>query len=85
MMMMIALSNTYQWSTALIIEGLEMIINIDQSNYLKDAGDTAGIRMVVHNGTRIPFPEDEGITVSPGHSTSVGIHKVIGHSFWLYF
>lgn len=53
-----------------------MIINIGQGNYVKDAGDTAGIRMVVHTGTRMPFPEDEGITISPGHSTSIGLQKV---------
>jgi hypothetical protein len=53
-----------------------MIINIGQGNYVKDAGDTAGMRMVVHTGTRMPFPEDEGITISPGHSTSIGLQKV---------
>jgi len=53
-----------------------MIVNIDQSNYVKDAGETAGIRLVVHTGDRMPFPEDEGITVSPGHSTSIGLQKV---------
>jgi len=53
-----------------------MTINIDQADYVKDAGDTAGIRVVVHQGDRIPFPEDEGLTVSPGHSTSIGLQKV---------
>jgi len=56
--------------------GLEMIVNIDQANYVKDAGETAGIRLVVHGANRMPFPEDEGITVSPGHSTSIGLQKV---------
>lgn len=53
-----------------------MIMNIDQASYVKDAGDTAGVRMVIHSGSRMPFPEDEGITVSPGHSTSIGLKKV---------
>jgi len=53
-----------------------MIVNIDQANYVKDAGETAGIRLVVHPGNRMPFPEDEGMTVSPGHSTSIGLQKV---------
>ena len=53
-----------------------MILNIDQANYVKDAGETAGIRLVVHSGDRMPFPEDEGTTVSPGHSTSIGLQKV---------
>ena len=60
--------------------GMEMIVNIDQPNYVKDAGETAGIRLVVHNGDRMPFPEDEGITVSPGHSTSLGLQKVRTHT-----
>ena len=62
------------------VVGLEMIVNIDQANYVKDAGETAGIRLVVHNGDRMPFPEDEGITVSPGHSTSIGLQKVSSHT-----
>jgi len=56
--------------------GLEMIVNIDQANYVKDAGETAGIRLVVHTGDKMPFPEDEGMMVSPGHSTSIGLQKV---------
>jgi len=59
-----------------IVAGLEILVNIDQENYVKDAGETAGIRIVVHNGDRMPFPEDEGMTVSPGHSTSIGLQKV---------
>lgn len=53
-----------------------MIINIDQDDYVKEVGDTAGIRMVTHPQTRMPFPEDEGITISPGHSTSIGLRQV---------
>ena len=53
-----------------------MIINIDQDDYVKEVGDTAGIRLVVHPQNRMPFPEDEGITVSPGHSTSIGLRQV---------
>ena len=62
------------------VAGLEMIVNIDQANYVKDAGETAGIRLVVHTGDRMPFPEDEGITVSPGHSSSIGLQKVSNSS-----
>jgi len=41
-----------------------------------NAGDTAGVRVVVHSATYMPFPEDEGVTVSPGHSTSIGLQMV---------
>ena len=53
-----------------------MILNVNQKEYLPKLLDTAGIRLVVHEPGRIPFPEDEGITASPGYSTSVGIRKV---------
>ena len=53
-----------------------MIVNIEQEDYVKEVGDTAGIRLVVHPQNRMPFPEDEGITVSPGHSTSIGLRQV---------
>ena len=52
-----------------------MTINIDQADYVADAGDTAGIRVLVHNGNQMPFPEDDGLIVSSGHSTSVGLQK----------
>ncbi|ELU13553.1 hypothetical protein CAPTEDRAFT_63286, partial [Capitella teleta] len=68
-----AVATTQQVST---VERLHMIINIDQDDYVKEVGDTAGIRMVAHPQTRMPFPEDEGITVSPGHSTSIGLRQV---------
>ena len=56
--------------------GLHLILNINQNEYLTEGGDTAGLRMVVHPQTRMPFPEDEGITVSPGRATSVAIKQV---------
>ena len=53
-----------------------MVVNVNQNDYMPESGDTAGIRLVVHPKNRMPFPEDEGITVSPGHSTSIGIRQV---------
>ena len=53
-----------------------MILNINQEEYTELSGDMAGIRLVVHAQERMPFPEDEGITISPGHSTSIGMRQV---------
>ena len=44
---------------------------------MSDYEDTAGIRLVVHPGTRMPFPEDEGITAGPGVATLLGIKQVL--------
>ena len=57
-------------------QGLELTINVEQNEYVVNAGDTAGVRVVVHSATSMPFPEDEGVTVSPGHSTSIGLQMV---------
>lgn len=53
-----------------------MIVNIDQDEYVKEVGDTAGLRLVVHPQKRMPFPEDEGITLATGYATSIGLRQV---------
>ena len=52
------------------------MINVGQHEYIESVGKQAGAVAVVHDQTRMPFPEDEGILAVPGHVTSVGIRKV---------
>jgi len=56
--------------------GLELTVNIDQQDYVKEAGDTAGMKLIVHSADRLAFPEYEGLTLSPGRTTSIGLRKV---------
>jgi len=56
--------------------GLSMTININQHEYIKQAGDTAGAIVVIRSQNQMPFPEDDGIIVSPGHATSIAITQV---------
>ena len=58
------------------VSGLSMEIYVDQLEYLQDLSDAAGVRLVIHNQTRMPFPEDEGFSIMPGTRTSVGIERV---------
>ena len=51
-------------------------MNVGQDEYIRSVGKQAGAVVVVHDQTRMPFPEDEGILAVPGHVTSVGIRKV---------
>lgn len=51
-------------------------MNIQQDEYVEEAGETAGIVIVVKQQNVMPFPEDEGIIVSPGHATAVGLALV---------
>ena len=57
-----------------------MDIFIDQAEYT-DLTDEAGVRVVLTDQTRMPFPFDEGFSVPTGFSTSVGIRKVTRTSF----
>lgn len=56
--------------------GLSVIINIDQAQYYGPLAQEAGVRLTVHDQSRMPFPEDEGISVMPGRQTYVGVKRV---------
>ncbi|CAH1782868.1 unnamed protein product [Owenia fusiformis] len=56
--------------------GLQLTFNIEQSEYIGKLTSTAGVRVQVHHQNVMPFPEDEGINIVPGQSTSVGIQML---------
>ena len=39
-------------------------------------GQAAGVRVVVHDQVKMPFPEEEGVLAQPGFMTSIGVQKV---------
>ena len=53
-----------------------MRLFVEQFEYIESLSDSAGVRVVVHNQTQMPFPEDDGISVNPGTKTAVGIRMV---------
>jgi len=53
-----------------------MTINVNQNEYVTEAGDTAGVVVVIRPQNEMPFPEDDGTLVSPGHATSIAIKQV---------
>lgn len=53
-----------------------MDIFIDQESYTK-LTDEAGVRVVLTDQSRMPFPFDEGFSIPTGFATSVGIKRVI--------
>ncbi|ESO07064.1 hypothetical protein HELRODRAFT_184156 [Helobdella robusta] len=55
--------------------GLEMVVNIDQMDYVKQAGSLAGIRVVILDQNQMPFPEDEGVSVGPGQLTYISLQR----------
>lgn len=51
-------------------------MNIQQDEYVMDIGDSAGIRLVVLPQKQMPFPEDFGLTISPGRYTTIAVDQV---------
>ena len=49
---------------------------MEQFEYVESLSDAAGVILVVHNHTSMPFPEDDGISISPGTKTFVGLIRV---------
>ena len=56
--------------------GLVLHLDIEQEEYIGPLTDQAGIRVLLHDQGSMIFPFEEGFSVSPGISTSVGIKKV---------
>ncbi|XP_033096439.1 acid-sensing ion channel 1A-like [Anneissia japonica] len=56
--------------------GLSIMLFIEQNEYLYDVSASAGVRVVIHDQGKMPFPEEEGYYVSPGHHTSIALRRV---------
>ncbi|ESP00693.1 hypothetical protein LOTGIDRAFT_157983 [Lottia gigantea] len=56
--------------------GLTLELYLEQSDYVPALSQEAGIRVVIHSRNATPFPEDEGVSVSPGYATSIGLQAV---------
>ena len=59
------------------VAGLTLTVNVQQYEYVTQAGDTAGIVVGILPQQQMPFPEDDGIVVSPGHATSIALVEVL--------
>lgn len=51
-------------------------MNIQQDQYVSEVGNTAGLIVLALPQNLMPFPEDHGILVSPGHETDVDLSLV---------
>ena len=58
--------------------GLDLVINIEQSKYLKKGvAQNAGARVVVQSSLAHPQPDDIGHQLKPNTITSLAMHKVL--------
>ncbi|XP_050401796.1 degenerin-like protein asic-1 [Patella vulgata] len=56
--------------------GLSLELYLEQSEYIPALSPEAGVKVVVHPRNTMPFPVEEGISVSPGYATSIGLNAV---------
>ncbi|CAD5123493.1 DgyrCDS11836 [Dimorphilus gyrociliatus] len=60
--------------------GLTLTLFIDQSQYIKEIAESAGIQLVVHDPTDMPFPEDKGVAISPGKLSFIGFQLKVSNN-----
>ena len=53
--------------------GLELVIFVDQKEYIGLFSQEAGVRVAIHKFGSVPFPEDFGYNVQTGTATSFNI------------
>ena len=66
--------STLSYSQAVVfLIGLKVLFNIQQDEYTSAASDTAGVAFLISPQNQMPFPEEQGIIVSPGFVTEIAI------------
>lgn len=57
-----------------IMSGLDIILDLDPEMYLHTT-NSIGARIIIHNSSEDPNPEEEGLNISPGFETSLAIKQ----------
>ena len=59
-----------------VFPGLAMELYIEQDEYIPSLTDGAGIKLLIHDRDKIPFPRKTGVLLTPHTITSISIRKV---------
>ena len=57
-------------------QGLTLDLFIEQDEYIKQLSEEAGVKVVIVDSNKHPFPFQEGVAVSPGAATAIALRKV---------
>lgn len=60
--------------------GLTLEINTEEYEYISELSQEAGVRVFIGRQLQMPFPYEEGMSVSPGFSTAIQLRKVCIYS-----
>ena len=60
----------------IFIIALQLSLFVNQDEYVRGIADEAGIRLIIHNQTDMPLPDEQGINLKTGTKTSIGLTRV---------
>ncbi|XP_030832914.1 degenerin mec-4 isoform X2 [Strongylocentrotus purpuratus] len=56
--------------------GLTLELFVQQDEYVEGMTEEAGFRVSIHHPSKMPFPQFNGLLVSPGFATNIGLRKL---------
>ncbi|XP_050392953.2 amiloride-sensitive sodium channel subunit gamma [Patella vulgata] len=76
--------NCFTFNTGLVVpvatitktgpsHGLSLELYIEHDEYIKELSASAGIKLLMHNQSYMPFPADNGLDLEPGRRSSVSL------------
>ena len=57
-----------------------MMVNVQQYEYVPYLSQSSGARIVLHDNNAIPFPEEQGVSVSPNTNIDITLLRVCTQS-----
>ncbi|XP_019640448.1 PREDICTED: uncharacterized protein LOC109482193 [Branchiostoma belcheri] len=66
------------------LHGLQLTLFLDPDEYLADLTPAAGARLLIHQYTQYPFAGEEGISLPPGYTVSIGLSQLLIHQHTQY-
>ena len=59
-----------------LVVGLKLVLNLEQSEYIHELASGTGLRLVLSEPGTFAMPSEDGITISGGFDTNIGLRKV---------
>lgn len=54
-----------------------MELNVEREEYIGKLSDEVGVQIQIGRQGGMPFPDEEGVSASPGSATKFGLRKVM--------
>ena len=61
------------WCSVGVKRGLQLVLNIEQYEYMKGPNNAVGLKLLLHNQSDVPLVQDFGINIPAGMHTFVAL------------